>query len=267
MQISTNTLLAIFFAGALGAVFYYLNQNDYPIPNEGAVPQAGSLSNSNINMPLQPQMYDNRKADEIGGNLVADIVSQYTMADRPIDGGMGSFTASDPMSDSYGSFSNYGKKRQINNSRMDNAFSDDIYESRDFSERLHRMRGFIDDKVHEDHASVDGSGSSDFTYKKRPFTKSSTEDIKDRMNSQYLLPNEIENGWFDVAPLINTKHITDTHLLHPKVHMGVNTVGSSLRNGTHDIRGDIPNPKLNVSPWNNSTIEPDTNIKGICSSI
>jgi len=264
VQISTNTLLAIFFVGALGAVFYYLNQNDYPIPNEGVVPKAGSLSNSDISRPLQPQMYDNKKADEIGGNIIADIVSQYTMADRPIDGGMGSFAASDPMSDSYGSFSNYGKKRQINTNKMDNAYADDIYESRDFSERLHRMRGSINDNVHEDNEHVN---SQDFTFRKRPFTKRSQEDVKDMMNSQNLMPNELENGWFDVAPLINTKHITDTHLLHPKVHMGVNTVGSSLKNGTHDIRGDIPNPKLNVSPWNNSTIEPDTNIKGICSSI
>ena len=49
--------------------------------------------------------------------------------------------------------------------------------------------------------------------------------------------------------------------------MGANTISGSLRNGTHDIRGDIVNPKIPVSPWGNSTIEPDTNIKGICNPV
>lgn len=33
---------------------------------------------------------------------------------------------------------------------------------------------------------------------------------------------------------------------------GINTIGSSLKNPTYDIRGNIPNPKFAVSPWGNS---------------
>ena len=40
-----------------------------------------------------------------------------------------------------------------------------------------------------------------------------------------------------------------------KKWLGINTVGSTLRNGTHDLRGDIQNPKINPSPWINSAIK------------
>ena len=49
-----------------------------------------------------------------------------------------------------------------------------------------------------------------------------------------------------------------------KMSTNINTVGQSLKNGSHDIRGTIPNPKFSVSPWNNSTYEPDYNIKPLC---
>ena len=46
--------------------------------------------------------------------------------------------------------------------------------------------------------------------------------------------------------------------------LGVNTVGQSLKNASHDIRGIVPCPKINgVSPWGNSSIEPDYNINGL----
>ena len=38
----------------------------------------------------------------------------------------------------------------------------------------------------------------------------------------------------------------------------------SLKNPTYDFRGTIANPKYNVSPWMNSTYEPDYNVKPLC---
>ena len=40
-------------------------------------------------------------------------------------------------------------------------------------------------------------------------------------------------------------------------HIGVNTVGQSLRNANRQLRGEPPNPQVSVSPWLNSTIGPD----------
>ena len=46
--------------------------------------------------------------------------------------------------------------------------------------------------------------------------------------------------------------------------IGVNTVGQTLKNPSHDIRGTIYCPKIaNVSPWQQSTIEPDFNLKSL----
>jgi len=42
---------------------------------------------------------------------------------------------------------------------------------------------------------------------------------------------------------------------------GINTVGSCLRNPNQQLRADSPIPQLQVSPWLQSTIEPDTNIR------
>jgi hypothetical protein len=39
--------------------------------------------------------------------------------------------------------------------------------------------------------------------------------------------------------------------------IGINTVGSTLKNANLQERSEPPNPQMHVSPWNNSTIEPD----------
>ena len=41
--------------------------------------------------------------------------------------------------------------------------------------------------------------------------------------------------------------------------MGIDTVGTSLRNANLQIRSEPANPQVKVSPWQQTTIEPDTN--------
>ena len=48
-----------------------------------------------------------------------------------------------------------------------------------------------------------------------------------------------------------------TGMLQAGYHMGINTVGQTLRNANLDVRSEPPNPKTAVSPFLNSTIEPD----------
>ena len=47
------------------------------------------------------------------------------------------------------------------------------------------------------------------------------------------------------------------NLLDSGYHVGVNTVGQSLRNANRQLRSDPPNPQVAVSPWMNTTIAPD----------
>ena len=51
--------------------------------------------------------------------------------------------------------------------------------------------------------------------------------------------------------------IMQVSLLEAGQHVGVNTVGQSLRNANRQLRSEPPNPQVNVSPWQNTTIGPD----------
>ena len=42
-----------------------------------------------------------------------------------------------------------------------------------------------------------------------------------------------------------------------KSHLDIDTVGQSLRDANLQLRSEPPNPSVKVSPWNNTTIEPD----------
>jgi hypothetical protein len=78
-----------------------------------------------------------------------------------------------------------------------------------------------------------------------------------------FLPKETNPTWFDTS--FAKYSLNDDQLINTERYViGVNTVGQSLKNGSHDIRGTIPNPKFSVSPWNNSTYEADFNIKSLC---
>jgi len=236
-QMNSNMLLGILVVVLVIAIIYYLNQNDdQPIHNQGSIEPDGS-GDIPVSRPVTPPELNNRRSSDISGNIVDELVSQYSVEDRPIDGGTGNFTPNDPMAGDYGAFTNYPRLKQLNMRKMESPFSDDEDDHRDFS------------------------------YQKKRFTLRTPDDLKDEYDVDKLLPQEVEQDWFDAEPLLTTKKIRGTHLLHPKVHMGVDTVGESLKNATHDLRGDVAVPKIRVSPWNNSTIEPDTNLKGICNPI
>ena len=80
-----------------------------------------------------------------------------------------------------------------------------------------------------------------------------------------FLPKEINDQWFNTDFSQAKTNISDDKLINTERYViGINTVGQSLKNASYDIRGTIANPKFSVSPWNNSTYEPDYNIKPLC---
>jgi hypothetical protein len=48
------------------------------------------------------------------------------------------------------------------------------------------------------------------------------------------------------------------NMLNAGFHHGIDTVGSTLRNANLQLRSEPANPRAAVSPWLQSTIEPDT---------
>jgi hypothetical protein len=80
---------------------------------------------------------------------------------------------------------------------------------------------------------------------------------KEKLTSQDLLPKDAQNLiWSKINPS-SQANIEDQNFLTAGYHIGVNTIGQSLRNANLQLRSEIPNPQVAVSPWLISTIEPD----------
>jgi hypothetical protein len=79
---------------------------------------------------------------------------------------------------------------------------------------------------------------------------------KDVLNSQDLLPGGADSLYAKVVPS-GQGALTDQNFLNAGAHIGVGTVGACRRNPSYDLRSSPPNPQVQVSPWMQSTIEPD----------
>jgi hypothetical protein len=76
------------------------------------------------------------------------------------------------------------------------------------------------------------------------------------VNPDDLLPKDENSQWAQLNPRGNGE-LNNVNLLQAGYLYGINTVGSSLRNANLQLRSEPPNPQAQVSPWLNTTIEPD----------
>lgn len=75
-------------------------------------------------------------------------------------------------------------------------------------------------------------------------------------NPADLLPKDTNSQWAQLNPA-GKGDLANINLLKAGYHIGIDTVGQTLRNANLQIRSEPPNPQLNVGPWNNSTITSD----------
>jgi hypothetical protein len=79
---------------------------------------------------------------------------------------------------------------------------------------------------------------------------------RDRLTATDLLPKDAANSrWAQLNPA-GQGDVRDQNFLTAGYHVGVNTTGSTKKNSNLQLRSEPANPQLNVSPWNQSTIEP-----------
>jgi hypothetical protein len=71
-----------------------------------------------------------------------------------------------------------------------------------------------------------------------------------------LLPKDTNSQWAQLNPA-GGADFKNVNLLKAGYNIGIDTVGSSLRNANLQVRSEPPNPTTIVSPWSNTTIEPD----------
>ena len=79
---------------------------------------------------------------------------------------------------------------------------------------------------------------------------------KDQLTAAELLPHDNSSLWAQVNPS-GEGSLKDRNFLQSGYHIGINTVGQTLRNANLQIRSEPPCPQVKVSPWIQSTISPD----------
>ena len=123
-----------------------------------------------------------------------------------------------------------------------------------------------------DEDDEDDEDDKDFTKNVEPFEDVATQAkaTKDKtlaegivarkqLKAGELLPKDDQaNAWAKINPK-GKGSLAYKNFIDAGYHMGINTVGQSLRNANLQIRSEPANPQVPVSIWLNSTISPDTN--------
>ncbi len=78
----------------------------------------------------------------------------------------------------------------------------------------------------------------------------------DQLTAQDLLPQDKSSTWASVNPE-GQGSLANQNFLQAGYHIGINTVGQTLRNANLQLRSEPPCPQVQVSPWLQTTIEPD----------
>ena len=144
----------------------------------------------------------------------------------------------------------YTKKQKLNDEGFEMEDTDDI--GRD--DLLFGNEKPTEPLKNSDYKEVD--------FKSKPVNKSCNSKEcfpKDKLTAEDLLPKDAANSkWAQVNPA-GQGDLKDQNFLNAGYHVGINTVGTSLRNPNLQLRSEPPNPHMKVSPWNQTTIESDLN--------
>ena len=126
------------------------------------------------------------------------------------------------------------------------------------------------DSASASQVSVDGSEAIQFVEQPQQLAQTSAGEgpqmnqlpsecyPKDVLASSDLLPRDANSLWAQVNPS-GQGSLADQNFLTAGFHIGINTVGQTLRNANRQLRSEPLNPQVKVSPWQQTTIEPDIN--------
>ena len=74
-------------------------------------------------------------------------------------------------------------------------------------------------------------------------------------NPSDLLPKDVNSQWTTLNPV--NQGVSTPDLLQAGYHIGLDTIGQTLKNPNLQLRSDPIIPKKEIGPWNQSTYEPD----------
>ena len=101
-----------------------------------------------------------------------------------------------------------------------------------------------------------GLGNAAPVVEQKPVTQ--VADTKQIANPNELLPADQNSQWAALNPVnMSQGNIIAGDMLQAGYHIGLDTIGQTLKNANLQLRSDPIIPKQNVGPWNQSTYEPD----------
>jgi hypothetical protein len=71
-----------------------------------------------------------------------------------------------------------------------------------------------------------------------------------------LLPTDHNSQWSNLNPGVGS-NVAMPDILQAGYHIGLDTIGQTLKNANQQLRSDPIIPKADIGPWNISTYEPD----------
>lgn len=95
--------------------------------------------------------------------------------------------------------------------------------------------------------------------KEAPKVEEKKNELAKVANPDDLLPSDANAQWSNLNPssVDKAKGVMAPDLLQAGHHIGLDTVGQSLRNANQQLRSDPVIQKQDIGPWNQSTIEGD----------
>jgi hypothetical protein len=93
--------------------------------------------------------------------------------------------------------------------------------------------------------------------------ENNVETEKDKFNADSFLPKDNNKDWFETIDAVEVKNADLINLYRP---IGANTIGNTHKIACYDIRGleGAICPKFTISPWLQSSVEPDRSTKSLC---
>lgn len=227
MELSDRTKIFILVA-IIGVLIYFFIQSnsDDATPNEGSLTQNVTNSEEDENV----QVVDN------------DGVTECADDEDCNDKALAKFKSRNSAPCGQFAYSSYADaKRGGRASDLDKFFEG--------NHPLDKSSGFVpsDDDGGDNHARYVGGKC-----------RKKMNDI-DKYKIDEMLPREDNKDWFDNP--YEGAAIKSPHLISVYRPIGVNTIGSSMKLANRDIRARPIAPKTFTSPWLNSSVEPDTNIR------
>lgn len=135
------------------------------------------------------------------------------------------------------------KKNVLNNDLVNNVLNNNVETTEEESEEAVAENSEIQGLEEEELYNVDLSNNIG--------ENSNNGCASKKLLPEDLLPKDQDNIWAS-GDSGKINYLESGH------HIGINTVGQSLKNANRQIRSEPANPRDAVSPWNQSTIEPDS---------